>query len=83
MVDQRDADGLVAVAERHGRGIEGREAEETLHVVAEPVRLGRDAQEALVELAIAVLVENSGGAGVKASPLAGAMFRAWRDWVNP
>jgi peptidoglycan glycosyltransferase len=35
------------------------------------------------QVAIAVLVENSGGSGIKASPLAGAMFRAWRDWVNP
>ena len=35
------------------------------------------------QVAIAVLVENSGGSNVKASPLAGAMFRAWRDWRNP
>jgi peptidoglycan glycosyltransferase len=35
------------------------------------------------QVAIAVLVEGSGGGGVKASPLAGDMFRAWRDWANP
>jgi hypothetical protein len=29
-----------------------------------------------------VLVENSGGAGVRASPLAGDLFRAWRSWAN-
>jgi peptidoglycan glycosyltransferase len=34
------------------------------------------------QVAIAVLVENSGGGGVKASPIAGDMFRAWRDWAN-
>jgi peptidoglycan glycosyltransferase len=34
------------------------------------------------QVAIAVLVENSGGAGVRASPLAGDLFRAWRSWVN-
>lgn len=33
-------------------------------------------------VAIAVLVEGSGGGGVKASPIAGDMFRAWRDWAN-
>jgi peptidoglycan glycosyltransferase len=34
------------------------------------------------QVAIAVLVENSGGGSVKASPIAGDMFRAWRDWRN-
>lgn len=34
------------------------------------------------QVAIAVLVENSGGGTVKASPIAGDMFRAWRDWLN-
>lgn len=34
------------------------------------------------QVAIAVLVENSGGGSVKASPIAGDMFRAWRDWFN-
>jgi len=34
------------------------------------------------QVAIAVLVENSGGGSVKASPLAGDLFRAWRTWVN-
>ena len=34
------------------------------------------------QVAIAVLVEGSGGPRVKASPIAGDMFRAWRDWVN-
>jgi peptidoglycan glycosyltransferase len=34
------------------------------------------------QVAIAVLVENSGGGKVKASPIAGDLFRAWRDWVN-
>lgn len=32
------------------------------------------------QVAIAVLVENSGGGSVKASPLAGDLLRAWRDW---
>jgi peptidoglycan glycosyltransferase len=32
------------------------------------------------QVAIAVLVENSGGGSVKASPIAGDMLRAWRDW---
>ncbi|HJP88404.1 MAG TPA: penicillin-binding protein 2 [Candidatus Limnocylindrales bacterium] len=34
------------------------------------------------QVVIAVLVENSGGAGVRASPLAGDLFRAWRTWAN-
>jgi peptidoglycan glycosyltransferase len=34
------------------------------------------------QVAIAVLVENSGGGSVRASPLAGDLFRAWRTWVN-
>jgi peptidoglycan glycosyltransferase len=34
------------------------------------------------QVAIAVLVENSGGGSVKASPLAGDLFRAWRTWAN-
>jgi peptidoglycan glycosyltransferase len=34
------------------------------------------------QVAIAVLVENSGDAGVRASPLAGQLLRAWRPWVN-
>lgn len=34
------------------------------------------------QVAIAVLVENSGGGSVRASPLAGDLFRAWRAWVN-
>jgi peptidoglycan glycosyltransferase len=34
------------------------------------------------QVAIAVLVENSGGGSVKASPIAGDLFRAWRTWVN-
>lgn len=34
------------------------------------------------QVAIAVLVENSGGASVKASPIAGEMLRAWRSWAN-
>jgi penicillin-binding protein A len=34
------------------------------------------------QIAIAVLVENSGGGSVKASPIAGDMFRAWRNWLN-
>ena len=34
------------------------------------------------QVAIAVLIENSGGGSVKASPIAGDMFRAWRDWIN-
>lgn len=34
------------------------------------------------QVAIAVLIENSGGGSVKASPIGGAMFRAWRDWIN-
>jgi peptidoglycan glycosyltransferase len=32
------------------------------------------------QVAIAVMVENSGGGSVKASPIAGDMFRAWRSW---
>jgi peptidoglycan glycosyltransferase len=34
------------------------------------------------QVAIAVMVENSGGGSVKASPIAGEMFRAWRSWAN-
>jgi cell division protein FtsI/penicillin-binding protein 2 len=34
------------------------------------------------QVAIAVLVEGTGGRTIKASPLAGAMFRAWRTWLN-
>lgn len=34
------------------------------------------------QVAIAVLVENSGGGDVRASPIAGDMFRAWRSWAN-
>jgi peptidoglycan glycosyltransferase len=34
------------------------------------------------QVVIAVLVENSGDAGVRASPLAGDLFRAWRTWAN-
>ena len=34
------------------------------------------------QVAIAVLVENSGGGSVKASPIAGDVLRAWRAWVN-
>ncbi|MBI2780431.1 MAG: hypothetical protein HYX55_01380 [Chloroflexi bacterium] len=34
------------------------------------------------QVAIAVLVENSGGGSVKASPIAGDLLRAWRDWSN-
>ena len=34
------------------------------------------------QVAIAVLVERSGGGGVKASPLAGQMLRAWRAWTQ-
>jgi cell division protein FtsI/penicillin-binding protein 2 len=34
------------------------------------------------QVAIAVLVENSGGAAVKASPIAGEVLRAWRSWAN-
>ena len=34
------------------------------------------------QVAIAVLVEGTGGRTVKASPIAGAMFRAWRAWLN-
>jgi cell division protein FtsI/penicillin-binding protein 2 len=34
------------------------------------------------QVAIAVLVENSGGGTVKASPIAGEMLRAWRAWTN-
>lgn len=32
------------------------------------------------QVAIAVLVEHSGGGTVKASPIAGQLFRAWRTW---
>lgn len=34
------------------------------------------------QVVIAVLVENSGGGSVRASPLAGDLFRAWRSWAN-
>ena len=34
------------------------------------------------QVAIAVMIENSGGGSVKASPIAGDMFRAWRAWAN-
>jgi cell division protein FtsI/penicillin-binding protein 2 len=34
-------------------------------------------------VAIAVLVERSGGGSVKASPIAGELLRAWRNWSNP
>jgi peptidoglycan glycosyltransferase len=35
------------------------------------------------QVAIAVLVEHSGGGDVKASPIAGDLFRAWRSWAKP
>ena len=35
------------------------------------------------QVAIAVLVENSGGGSVKASPIAGDVLRAWRAWARP
>jgi len=34
------------------------------------------------QVALAVLVEHSGGGDVKASPIAGDLFRAWRSWAN-
>jgi peptidoglycan glycosyltransferase len=34
------------------------------------------------KVAIAVLVEHSGGGDVKASPIAGNLLRAWRNWAN-
>jgi len=34
------------------------------------------------QVAIAVLVEHSGGGNVKASPIAGELLRAWRNWTN-
>ena len=34
------------------------------------------------QVVIAVMVENSGGGSVRASPLAGDLFRAWRSWAN-
>jgi cell division protein FtsI/penicillin-binding protein 2 len=34
------------------------------------------------QVVIAVMVENSGGGSVRASPLAGDLFRAWRAWAN-
>jgi peptidoglycan glycosyltransferase len=34
------------------------------------------------QVAIAVLVEHSGGGSVKASPIAGQLLRAWRQWAN-
>jgi peptidoglycan glycosyltransferase len=33
------------------------------------------------QVAIAVLVERSGGGTVKASPIAGQLLRAWRAWA--
>lgn len=35
------------------------------------------------QVVIAVIVENSGGATVRASPIAGDLFRAWRAWAKP
>jgi cell division protein FtsI/penicillin-binding protein 2 len=34
------------------------------------------------QVAIAVLVEHSGGGDVRASPIAGDLLRAWRAWAN-
>jgi peptidoglycan glycosyltransferase len=34
------------------------------------------------QVAMAVLVERSGGGNVRASPIAGDLFRAWRSWSN-
>ena len=34
------------------------------------------------QVAIAVLVEHSGGGAVRASPIAGDLLRAWRNWKN-
>jgi peptidoglycan glycosyltransferase len=34
------------------------------------------------QVAIAVLIEHSGGGSVKASPIAGELLRAWRTWAN-
>ena len=34
------------------------------------------------QVAIAVLVERSGGGGVKASPIAGELLRAWQRWAG-
>ena len=34
------------------------------------------------QVAIAVLVEHSGGGNVRASPIAGDLLRAWRNWHN-
>jgi peptidoglycan glycosyltransferase len=34
------------------------------------------------QVAIAVIIENSGGGSVKASPIAGDVLRAWRAWAN-
>jgi peptidoglycan glycosyltransferase len=34
------------------------------------------------QVAIAVLVEHSGGGTVRASPIAGELLRAWRTWAN-
>ena len=34
------------------------------------------------QVAIAVLVERSGGGSVKASPIAGDLLRAWRNWAG-
>ena len=34
------------------------------------------------QVAIAVLIERSGGGNVKASPIAGDLLRAWRDWAD-
>jgi peptidoglycan glycosyltransferase len=35
------------------------------------------------QIALAVLVEGSGGGSVKASPIAGNLFRAWQAWAKP
>ena len=35
------------------------------------------------QVAIAVLVERSGGGAVKASPIAGELLRAWQRWAGP
>jgi penicillin-binding protein A len=34
------------------------------------------------QVAIAVLVEHSGGGDVRAAPIAGNLLRAWRNWAN-
>ena len=35
------------------------------------------------QVAIAVIVEHGGHGSQRASPIAGAMLRAWRAWANP